>query len=145
MYECVAVQGFRKSELTPEEASMASFQSNLDGISKEIQALLTEMETDLKTFKDEITAQMKNKLTELKGDTYQKFAKITKDNSEHDENTCAALTCTEELESWSYEANSALQDMLQEQKMIMDKLGNLEWRSCRNNLRVYGIQGRVQK
>ncbi|TKS64946.1 LINE-1 type transposase domain-containing protein 1 ES cell-associated protein 11 [Collichthys lucidus] len=127
-----------ESELTP-EASMASFQSSLDGISKQIQVLQNEMKTDLKTFKDEITTQMRNDLTELKGDIDQKFAKITTDISEHDEKICAALTRTEELESWSYEANGALQDIIQEQKMIMDKLDNLESRSRRNNLRVYGI------
>ena len=98
------------------------------------------MKTDLKTFKDEITAQMRNELTELKGDIDQKFATLTADIGEHDEKISAALTRTEELESWSYEANGALQDMMQEQKMIRDKLDNLESRSRRNNLRVYGIQ-----
>lgn len=133
-------RSINESELTPEEASMASFQSSLDGISKQIQALQNEMKTDLKTFKDEITAQMRNELTQLKGNIDQKFAKITTDIGEHEEKICAALTRTEEPESRSYEANGALQDIMQEQKMIMDKLDNLESRSRWNNLRVYGIQ-----
>lgn len=51
-----------ESKLTP-EASMASCQSSLDGISKQIQTLQNEMKTDLNTVKDEITAQMRDELT----------------------------------------------------------------------------------
>lgn len=65
------------------------------------------MKTDLKTLKDEITAQMRDELTELKADIDQKFAKITTEIGEQDEKINAALTRTEEIESWSHEANSA--------------------------------------
>lgn len=126
------------SKLTP-EASMVSFQSSLDGISKQIQTLQNEMKTDLKTFKDEITAQMRDELTELKGDIDHKFAKITTVIGEQDEKISAALTRTEEMESWSHEANCALQEIMQEQNILADKLDNLESRSRRNNLWVYGI------
>lgn len=113
-------RSINESELTPEEASMASFQSSLDGISKQIQALQNKMKTGLKTCKDEITAQMRNKLTELKGDIDQKFAKITTDISEHEEKICAALSRTEELESWSYESNGALQDIMQARQLRIE-------------------------
>ncbi|KAL7371548.1 hypothetical protein ABVT39_000845 [Epinephelus coioides] len=125
---------------TTPQVSMASFQSSLDGISKQIQTLQNEMKTDLKTFKNEITAQMKDELTELKADIDQKFAKITTEIGEQDEKINAALTRTEEIESWSHEASSAMQEILQEQNILEDKLDNLESRSRRNNLRVYGIQ-----
>lgn len=128
------------SKPTSPQANMASFQSSLDGISKQIQTLQNVMKTDLKTLKDEITAQMRDELTELKADIDQKFAKITTEIGEQDEKINAALTRTEEIESWSHEANSAMQEILQEQKILVDKLDNLESRSRRNNLRVYGIQ-----
>lgn len=107
---------------------MASFQSSLDSISKHIQALQSELKIDLKTFKDEITAQMKNRLTEFK-DINQKFAKIPTDIGEQDEKIGAALMCTEEIKLWSHEANCALQEIMKEQKLIMYKLNNLELRS----------------
>lgn len=128
------------SKPTPPQANMASFQSSLDGISKQIQTLQNVMKTDLKTFKDEITAQMRDELTELKADIDQKFAKITMEIGEQDEKLNAALTRTKEIKLWSHEANSAMQEILQEQKILVDKLDNLESRSRRTNLRVYGIQ-----
>lgn len=118
---------------------MASFQSSLEGISQQIQTLQNEMKRDLKTFKDEITQQMREELTELKEDIDQKFAKITTDIEEQDEKIDAALTRTEEIESWNREANCVLEEILEEQKILEDKLDNLESRSRRNNLRVYGI------
>lgn len=129
----------KEDKLTP-EASMASFQSSLDSISKQIQTPQNEMKTHLKTFKDEIIAQMRDELPELKGDIDQKFAKITTDICEQDEKISAALTRTEEVESLSCQTNGALQEIMQEQKILMNKLDNLESRSRRNNLRVYGIQ-----
>lgn len=59
---------------------------------------------------------MRNELTELKGDIDQKFAKMSTDIGEHEEKISATLSRTEELEMWSYEANGALQDIMQEQK-----------------------------
>lgn len=95
------------SKPTSPQANMASFQSSLDGISKQIQTQQNVMKTDLKTLKDEITAQMRDELAELKADIDQKFAKITTEIGEQDEKINAALTRTEEIESWSHEANSA--------------------------------------
>ena len=46
------------------------------------------------------------------------------DIGDHEEKISAALTRTEELETWSIEANCAMQDIIQEQKTIMDKLDN---------------------
>lgn len=97
---------------------MDTFQSSLNGISKQIQMLQNEMKTDLKTFKDEITAQMRNELSELKGDIDKIFTKINTDMEEQDEKINAALIHTEEIKSWSHEANSALEEILQEQKKL---------------------------
>ena len=126
-----------KSKLTPEEASMASFQSSLDGISRQFKHCKMKWRRPKNIQRWNYSAN--EKLTKLMGDIDQKFAKITTGIGEH-EKICVALSRTEELESWSYESNGALQDIMQEQKKIMDKLDNLESRSRRNNLRVYGIQ-----
>lgn len=52
----------------------------------------------------------------------------------------AALTRMEEIETWSHEANQTLTELMREQKSMMTKLDDLELRSRRNNLRIYGIQ-----
>lgn len=43
------------------------------------------------------------------------------------------------LESWSAEADIALQRTAQDQQKLEDKLNDLESRARRNNLRVYGV------
>ena len=65
---------------------------------------------------------------------------INVDIREQDEKISAALAHTEEIESWHHEANCALQEIMQEQKILLDKLDELESRSKRNNLQVYSIQ-----
>lgn len=57
------------------------------------------------------------------------------DIGQQDEKINASLTRTEE----SHEANCALQEIMQEQKIPVDKLDNFKSRSPRNNLWVYGI------
>lgn len=130
-----------KNTITPEaNDAMANSQASLDGISKQIQAMQNELKTDLRMFKEEITNHIKNELTELKGDIDKKLAKITTEMDEQNEKIEAALTRTEEVEMWSSEANCALQKLLKEQKRLTDKVEDLELRSRRNNLRIYGIK-----
>lgn len=85
---------YANRRLTPE----ASFQTCLDGISDQIQSLKNELKTDLKTFKDEITTQMRNELTELKEDIDPKFMKMTTEIGEQNEKIATVLRCTEEVE-----------------------------------------------
>lgn len=123
-----------------EDASAnASLRSGLEGISNQIISMKNELKTDLKMFKEEITSQMKNELSELKADMDQKMARITKEVRDQNERMEDALTRTEEVEAWSTEANGVLQEVLREQGRMKDKLDDLEMRSRRNNLRIYGI------
>lgn len=122
------------------EANEANSQASLDGISKQIQTLQNELKTDLRTFKEDIASHIKDELTELKEDIDKKLAKITTEMGEQNDKIEAALTRTEEVEMWSTEANCALQKLLKEQKRLTDKVEDLELRSRRNNLRIYGIK-----
>ncbi|KAK1887182.1 LINE-1 type transposase domain containing protein 1 [Dissostichus eleginoides] len=81
-----------KDRLTAEASTaMAKPQANLDSISKQIEAMRSELKTDLTIFKEDIATQIKNELTKFKEDINQKL------------------------------------------------LEDLESRSRRNNLRIYGI------
>lgn len=106
---------------------MATFQSSLIGISKK-------NKKKPKTDKDEITAQMRSEMSELKEDMEQKFAKVTTDVEEQNKKISAVLTCTEEMKSWSHKANCVLHEIQQGQRNMMDKLDNLESRARRNHL-----------
>ena len=122
---------------------MATAQASLDSISKQILAMQKELKIDLKTVKDDITTQFKE-------DINQKLVKIHADVEE--QKICSSASAfilaycglsfndsTEEVERWSTDAKRALKDILEEQKIMMDKLDDLESRSRRNNLRIYGI------
>lgn len=122
------------------EAIVANFQHSLDAISKQIQSLQTEMKTDFKIFKDEITSEMKNELSEFKEDIYQKLAKVTTEMGEQGDKINAATARTEEVDKWCHTANMVIQKMAKEQKRVTDKLEDLESRSRRNNLRIYGVE-----
>lgn len=43
------------------------------------------------------------------------------------------------MEQWSYDVNDALEQMIQRQEMMADKLEDLELRSRRNNMRIFGV------
>lgn len=133
-----------EEEKLTEPAAMATRatptpQASLESISKQIQAMQKELKIDLKTVKDEITTQVKSELAEFKEDINQKLVKINAVVEEQNDKIDAALTRTEEVEQWSTDAKCALKDILKEQKIMMDKMDDLESRSRRNNLRIYGI------
>ena len=114
-------------------------QIGLDGISQQISTMQSELKADLKMFKEEITSHMRSELSQFKEDMDQKLAIITKDSQEQNERMDAVLTRTEEVEAWSTGANEVLQELLHERNRMKDKLDDLESRSRRNNLRIYGI------
>lgn len=49
--------------------------------------------------------------------------KITTETGKEDNKMDAALTCIEEVKTWNSTANCALQEIMKEQKIMMDKLG----------------------
>ncbi|MEQ2253659.1 hypothetical protein ILYODFUR_034599 [Ilyodon furcidens] len=99
----------RKENMLAPEAIIASFQSHLGGINKQIQSLQNEMKVDLKSFKDNITTQMRDELSEFREDLNQKLANITTEMAEQNERINAVMTRTEEMETWGHEANNVLQ------------------------------------
>ncbi|KAE8278747.1 hypothetical protein D5F01_LYC23666 [Larimichthys crocea] len=124
---------------------IASLRTGMEGISKQIQALQNELKADIKSFKEEITTQVKREMSDLKADIDQKFATVSNDIQEQNEKIDAILTRTEEVEAWSSEANTVLLEVLREQSKTRDKLEDLEARSRRNNLRIYGIPKDTEK
>lgn len=97
----------KESMLTP-ETNMAVFQSSPDSVSKQIQTLQNELKANLKTFKDDITPQMRDELIEFKEDIDKKFAKIITAIGNQKEKINAAWTQRKEIESRSYKIKCKL-------------------------------------
>lgn len=129
------------AKLAPEasDVSMASLQASLDAINSQLSALRKDVKRDLRTFKDEITTQMEEKLAEFNRDITQKFTNVNTEMKEQSAKVDDALLRTEEVEEWSAEVNQTLQDLLEEREMMMDKLDSIESQSRRCNLRLYNF------
>lgn len=125
--------------------SIASLRTGMEGISKQILALQNDLKAELKAFKEEVTTQVKREMSDLKADIDQKFVTVSNDIQGQNEKIDATLIRTEEVEAWSSEANTVLLEVLREQGRIRDKLEDLESRSRRNNLRIYGIPEDTEK
>lgn len=113
---------------------------SLKDISDQITCLRTQLNADLMSFKEDVKREMKEELTEFRQQINQQFATATLTLQEHDKKLEEAAARIDELESWSAAANEALQDTLKEQRVLIDKVNDLESRGRRNNLRIYGVQ-----
>lgn len=133
------------AESNPDSNAISLLRSGMEDIINQIQALRNDLKAELKTFKEEITTNVKREVSDLKADIEQKFATVSKDIQEQNEKIDATLTRTEEVEAWSSEANEVLLEVLREQGRMRDKLEDLESRSRRNNLRIYGIPEDTEK
>ena len=125
--------------------SITALRNTMEGISKQIQALQTDLKADLRAFKDDITTQVKREVSELRADIDQKFATVSTDIQQQSERINANQARTEEVEAWSAEANTVFLELLREQRRMIEKLDDLESRSRRNNLRIYGIPEDTEK
>lgn len=133
------------SMLDDDPDSITTLRTTMEGIGKQIQALQTDLKADLRAFKDEITTQMKREVSELRADIDQKFATVSTEIQEQGERINANHARTEEVEAWSEEANAVFLELLREQRRMAEKLDDLESRSRRNNLRIYGIPEDTEK
>ncbi|KAI9519904.1 hypothetical protein NQZ68_022931 [Dissostichus eleginoides] len=69
--------------------------ANLDSISKQIEAMRSELKTDLTIFKEDIATQIKNELTEFKEDINQKLVKIHTEVGQQNDKIDAVVNRTE--------------------------------------------------
>ncbi|KAL0147036.1 hypothetical protein M9458_057560, partial [Cirrhinus mrigala] len=93
------------------------------------------MKSDLNNFRDDL----KKELTDISQEIYQKLSEITTDLKATNDRVSEVETRITETEEWSADFREALDQSLQAQEKLQMKLTDLEARSRRNNLRIYGI------
>lgn len=120
-------------------ASEAGKGSELEIISKEIRDLKTEIKDALRSFGETLRSDVKKDLDDFKQDIHQQLANVATEQQLQSGKINEAESRIEKLELWAQEANNALIISLREQKALQDKLTDLESRSRRNNLRIYGV------
>ena len=117
----------------------ATIRLGLDAISKEVRDLKAEMKTDLNTLKEQVKSDVKSELNELKQEIYQQLSANTKTIQTHETRINEAEERIEEMETWSLEAKDTLCRSLKQQRLLQDKLTDIEGRSRRNNIHIFGI------
>lgn len=133
-----------KEENSDRETSDA-LRAGLNAISKQIQEFRSELKAELGTFKDELKTQMERELEEFKEDINKKIVATTQEIKEQNAKAEATLSRVEEMECWSTETDGLLHDFIQEHKRMTEKLTDLESRSRRNNLRIFGVPEETEK
>lgn len=128
--------GHDTTHLTASEADMGS---DIEIISKEIRDLKTEIKDALRSFGETLRSDVKKDLDDFKQDINQQLAKVATEQQLQSGKINEVESRIEKLEHWAQEANDALIISLREQKALQDKLTDLESRSRRNNLRIYGV------
>lgn len=89
-------------------------------------------------FGETLRSDVKKDLETFKHDMNQQLAKVATKQLQTGK-IKEAESRIEKLERWAQEANEALFIFLKEQKALQDKLTDLEYRSRRNNVRIYGV------
>lgn len=114
--------------------------ADFQDIIKEIHSLKAEFKTEFATFKKDITQEMKDEFDSFKKDINTKLAETANELASHETRLEEAEKRLEEMERWNLAAKDALIQSLQQQRNIQTKLADLEGRSRRNNIRIFGLK-----
>lgn len=93
------------------------------------------MRCELTSFKTEL----KEDITSLRQDMERKFRESSRVQEDQKAGLAEAQARIMELEEWNTEANVSLQSMLTHTRSMQDKITDLEARSRRNNIRIFGL------
>lgn len=110
----------------------------LEGLAKlssEIQDFKTTIRCELSSLKTDL----KEDLTSLHQDMERKFRENSNVLEDQKASPAEAQARIVELEEWNTEANASLQSMLTHTRTMQDKITELEARSRRNNMRIFGL------
>ncbi len=120
-------------------APMDAMQASLEAIRADIKAGHLDMKKELSGFCETIKKDLKEELGNFKEEVNQKLSEIGAELKNTGVRVEEVETRVAEMEEWSVTARDTLLQVLKEQERIVSKLTDLETRSRRNNLRIFGI------
>lgn len=112
---------------------------NMRAVVTELRDFRVENKTALHNLKEEIKDDMKKELQELKQEIYQKLSENAARIQSHETRLNEAETRINDIESANMVIKDALAKSLERQRAMQEKLTDLEGRSRRNNMRIYGV------
>ncbi|XP_037618667.1 uncharacterized protein PF11_0207-like [Sebastes umbrosus] len=108
-------------------------------ISKDIKELKQELRHELNMFKVELKREMKEEITNLQQEIDCKLTENHRELQKQQASITEAQTRIAELEEWKTDANETLTAVWEQTCRMQGKLTDLEGRSRRNNIRVFGL------
>lgn len=108
-------------------------------ISKDIKDLKQEIRHELNTLKDELKKEMKEEITTLQQEIERKLT----DNINELQTQKATMAEAQEriagLEEWKIDVGEVMMEMQEQTRQMQEKITDLEGRSRRNNIRIFGV------
>lgn len=120
-------------------ATMAALQASMDAIRADIKAGHLDMKKELSGFCETIKKDMREEFGNFKEEVNQQLSEIGAELKNTEARVEEVETRVAEMEEWSVNVKDELLQALKEQESIVSKLTDLETRSRRNNLRIFGI------
>lgn len=108
-------------------------------ISKDIKDLKQELRHELIILKDELKKEMKEEMTTLQQDVERRLAENMNELQTQKANLAEAHERIAELEEWKTDAGELMVELLDQANQIQEKVTDLEGRSRRNNIRIFGL------
>lgn len=132
-------QGERDGAHGQNALTAVDMEVNITAIRKDIKMMSMELKTELSNFRDIIRDDLKKELTDFREEIHQKLNEFATDLKTTTDRVSEAEARIAEAEEWSADFREALSQSLQAQESLQLKLTDLEARSRRNNVRIYGI------
>ncbi|KAL0161449.1 hypothetical protein M9458_045174, partial [Cirrhinus mrigala] len=105
---------------------------------KRISPLRSDLKDDMIDFRQKIREDIRNYLTEFKEEINRKMSEVTKTQQSTSERVNEMEKRIADLEEWAVDVRDT-HNTLKVQENLQAKLSDLEGRSRRNNLRIYGM------
>ncbi|KAJ8257631.1 hypothetical protein GJAV_G00187940 [Gymnothorax javanicus] len=132
-------QSAEKDGDSDEHEARNTLQANIGAIHAELKAIRLDIKTELNSFHETISKDMKKNLAEFQEEVGRKLNEIATDLKDTVGRVEAAEQRVADIEEWSSLAKEAISQVLNTQEKMQEKLTDLESRSRRNNIRLYGI------
>ncbi|KAK1904225.1 LINE-1 type transposase domain containing protein 1 [Dissostichus eleginoides] len=135
-------------EMEDAQSSVSSVSSQQDSadtmrsVLQEIRDFRAEHKVDLNKLIEEIKRYMKSELEDMKQEMYQKLSANSALNQAHETRLEEVEKRIDEVETVNMAMSDALIKSMKQQRAMQGKLVDLEGRSRRNNMRIYGVPKR---
>lgn len=139
-----AYQEHKEMDNSDQRRDSESVSEMLKDIKMELQSFRTESKQDMLKMREELRQDVRAELALLKAEVYQSISANTEKANTLERKLTEAETRIAEAEKLNAAMNDALTKVMENYKSIQRKMTDLEGRSRRNNIRLYGVPEGVE-